>query len=149
MPYQFRGQSPCPICQRLAAGRLPVLVAGTPWSAAFIPSRQPSLGTVLVVPRRHVLRPGDLEPAEDEDLWRLLSRLVGATLATFAPPSYHVSQYVGAITEEPLDHLFWRLEPRYGPPPADAVRVERLPPVPMAERERQAGLLRQALAGAG
>jgi diadenosine tetraphosphate (Ap4A) HIT family hydrolase len=145
MPYAFRGQDPCPVCLRLTGeGSWPV-VAASEFSVAFVPSRQPATGTTLLVPRRHACRPRELPDAEAEDGWMLLRRLIAATMLIFEPPSYHVSQYVGEITGEPFDHLSWRLEPRYGLPPARHVPVQSLPRVPVAERERQAALLRRHL----
>jgi histidine triad (HIT) family protein len=145
VPYQFRGQDPCPVCRQLAgAGSWPI-VAESAHSVAFVPSRQPTAGTTLAVPRQHACSPAELPEADAEDLWLLLTRLTAATIRAFDPPSYHVSQYVGKITGEPLDHLSWRLEPRYGPPPAEYVPIQSLPEVPVAERHRQADLLRRYL----
>lgn len=145
MPYAFRGQDPCPVCRQLAGQGSWAEVAASATAAAYVPSRQPTPGTTLVVPRRHALRPADLPGAEDEDLWMLVRRMVGATMRAFGPPSYHVSQYVGELTGEPLDHLTWRLEPRYGAPPAEYIPVQGLPRLPEAERRRQADLLRRHL----
>jgi diadenosine tetraphosphate (Ap4A) HIT family hydrolase len=145
MPYEFRDEPRCPVCIRLGGASSWPLVAESPLSAAFVPSRQPTVGTTLVVPRRHLTAPGDLTGGEAEDLWQLLTDLVAATLAAWRPASYHVSVYVGAITGEPLEHLHWRLEPRYERPPAEWVDVAALPPTPPAERRRQADLLRAQL----
>lgn len=145
MPFTFRGQVPCAVCEQMAGRGHWVEVTSSARSVAFVPSRQLTAGTTLVVPRRHALTPDDL-PAEDaEDLWLLLRAMVGATMAAFQPPSYHVSQYVGAITQEPLDHLSWRLEPRYELPPAEYVPIEQLPRIPTTERRRQADMLRAYL----
>ncbi|HEX6521154.1 MAG TPA: HIT family protein [Streptosporangiaceae bacterium] len=145
-PYTFRGQDPCPVCEHLDADRgdrWPE-VARSASSVALVPSRQPTAGTTLVVPSRHVLAPGDLPEAEAADLWLLLRAMTGASMRAFGPPSYHVSQYVGALTGEPLDHLSWRLEPRYQRPPEEDVAVWSLAAVPVPERRRLAGLLRAA-----
>jgi diadenosine tetraphosphate (Ap4A) HIT family hydrolase len=96
------------------------------------------------VPRRHVMAPDDLPEAEAFDLWLLLCAMVGASMRAFSPSSYHVSQYVGALTAEPLDHLSWRLEPRYQRPPEEAAAVGSLAPVAVTERRRLAELLRAA-----
>ncbi len=142
--YAFRGQDPCPVCDHVGAGggTWPE-VARSAGSVALVPSRQPVPGTTLVVPGRHVLTPGELPAAEADDLWLLLRAMVGATMRALRPPSYHVSQYVGALTGEPLDHVSWRLEPRYQLPPEDAVAVWSMPAVPVPERQRLAGTLRQ------
>jgi histidine triad (HIT) family protein len=142
--YAFRGQDPCPVCDHLGAvkGTWPE-VAKSASSIAMVPSRQPVPGTTLVVPGRHVLTQGELPEAEADDLWLLLRAMVGATMRALRPPSYHVSQYVGALTGEPLDHVSWRLEPRFQLPPEDAVAVWSMPEVPVPERQRLAGTLRQ------
>jgi len=144
--YTFRGQDPCPVCEHLAAddGDGWPQVASSASSVALVPSRQPTTGTTLVVPRRHVMAPGDLPAAEAFDLWLLLCAMVGASMRAFSPSSYHVSQYVGALTAEPLDHLSWRLEPRYQRPPEEAAAVGALAPIPVTERRRLAELLRAA-----
>jgi diadenosine tetraphosphate (Ap4A) HIT family hydrolase len=145
VPYSFLEQDPCPVCEQLAGRGGWALVAGSATAAAFVPSRQPAAGTTLIVPRRHVLEPGALPAGEQEDLWLLLRRMVGATMAVFEPASYHVSQYVGEITDEPLAHLWWRLEPRDQKPPSTETRIAELPVVPEQERGRQAELLRAEL----
>ncbi len=146
MPYRFLDRSPCPVCARLDAGPDPVTVAWTEFSAAYVPSRQPTPGTALAVPRRHVRAPGELSAAEDDDLWLLVCRLAGAALTAFGGPSYHVSQYLGAITGEPLDHLWWRVEPRNASPPSTPMDISALPIASPSQRERYAHQLRQALA---
>ena len=145
--YAFRGQEPCPVCDHLGAGvgSWPEVTRSAS-SVALVPSRQPTAGTTLVVPRRHVLTPGELPEAEADDLWLLLRTMVGASMRALGSPSYHVSQYIGALTGEPLDHLTWRLEPRYQLPPEDAVNVDSLPAVPVPERQRIAATLRTILA---
>ncbi len=145
MPYEFRDESPCTVCERVAGTGQWAEVVRSSSSVAFVPSRQPTHGTTLVVPVRHVLAPSDLPDDEAEDLWFLLRRMVGATMAVFQPASYHVSQYVGMITGEPLEHLWWRLEPRYERPPSLETDVTALPPVPVDERYRQADRLREQL----
>jgi histidine triad (HIT) family protein len=145
--YAFRGQDPCPVCDHLSAG-------GGSWpevtrsagSVALVPSRQPTPGTTLVVPSRHVLTPGELPEAEADDLWLLLRTMVGASMRALRPPSYHVSQYIGALTGEPLDHVSWRLEPRYQLPPEDAAAISSMLAVPVPERQRLAAMLRTTLA---
>jgi histidine triad (HIT) family protein len=145
--YAFRGQDPCPVCDHLGAG-------GGSWpevsrsagSVALVPSRHPTPGTTLVVPIRHVLTPGELSEAEADDLWLLLRTMVGASMRALGPPSYHVSQYIGALTGEPLDHVSWRLEPRYQLPPEDAAAIRSMPAVPVPERQRLAAMLRTTLA---
>lgn len=145
-PYTIRGQEPCPVCEHLhGAGRWPQ-VASSASAVAVVPSRQPTAGTTLVVPRRHVRAPSELADSEAEDLWLLLRTMVGASMRALNPASYHVSQYVGALTGDPLDHLSWRLEPRYQRPPEEEIPVASLPPVPVPERERLARLLRSHLA---
>jgi diadenosine tetraphosphate (Ap4A) HIT family hydrolase len=147
VPYPIDDQpGGCPVCEHLADrdGGWPVVTA-SPCSVVFVPSRQASAGTTLVVPCRHVSYPCDLPEPEAADLWLLMREMVGATMRGFGPPSYHVSQYAGPITGEPLRHLLWRIEPRYEVPPEVYVPVMSLPRVDVAERRRQAGLLRRHL----
>lgn len=146
MPYIFRDNPNCPVCPAVGGERRWPVVAETEWSICVVPSRHPTPGTTLVVPRRHVHLQGELSDTEREDVWLLLRRTVGATLAAFDPLSYHVSQYVGALTGEPLEHLWWRVEPRHTKPQSINTEISGLPRTPIEEREKYAQALIIALA---
>src|SRR5689334_21323697 len=99
MSYTLTPRPSCAVCEHLAGIRSgwPTVVE-TALSVALVPSRQPTMGTSLIVPRRHVIEPSGLSVKEDDDLWLLVCDMVGATLKGFPCQSYHVSQYIGALT---------------------------------------------------
>ena len=136
-------EDPCPVCAKISGSRQDwPIVSSNENAVAFVPSRQPTVGTTLVVPRRHVFDPAELGEQAADDLYLLLRDMVDATMSTLKPNYYHISQYVGITSEEPFDHLHWRLEPRSEKPAGKFVPITEMPSMPLAERQRIADTLR-------
>ncbi|MFD8722462.1 HIT family protein [Streptomyces sp. NPDC059629] len=150
MPYVHDDdpEGVCGVCEHVAAGDESLVVARGATSLAFVPSRQPTYGTTLVVPTRHVLHPLDLSNEEADDLFLTLRAAVGATMTALDCESSHISQYVGALAEEPTAHLHWRLEPRYSGPPTTWTPLHRLEPTARDERRAIGERLRGGLPAA-
>ena len=71
-------------------------------------------GHVMVAPFRHVAGPGDLEPDEVGDLWRLVVRAEQALEATYSPDGYNLGVNLGRAGGAGVPgHLHVHLVPRY------------------------------------
>jgi len=146
IPYAFDRPDAdgCALCATLAEGPAHE-IAAVDAGVAFVASRQPFVGTTLVVPRRHVLHPLQLQPREAQELFLLLRRLLVATDRAFECPSHQFNMYVGSLTDEPVSHLHYRVEPRYDKPPSTYTPIAQLPKVDPGLRATQAQALRGAL----
>lgn len=131
MPYRYvrDRRDPCAVCKEIAGAGTWAEVTSNEHAVAFVPSRHPTPGSTLVVPRRHVYHPVELAEPEAIALFLLLRSTLGATLRALGCPTCQISQYVGAITEEPIDHLHWRIEPRYEDRSSRWVPITDLPHV--------------------
>jgi|SRR6185436_9145714 len=145
MPYRFQ-EGACPVCACVAGTKPWVVLERTALSAAYVPSQQTSPGSALVVPLRHVTTLTGLRRDEADDLWLLVRKVMAGVWQAHGASGFHISQYTGVIAEEPFAHLHWRLEPRYEER-GDFVHVpfDQLPKLPLAERQRQAELVKPFL----
>jgi len=72
-------------------------------------------GHVLVVPRAHVARLEDLEPADFAELQEELRRAVGVIRAAYRPEGMNVGMNLGKVAGAGIaDHLHWHVVPRWG-----------------------------------
>jgi ATP adenylyltransferase len=69
---------------------------------------------LMVAPRRHVARPGDLDASERAELWELLDRSLAALAAAFAPHGYNAGLNLGRVAGAGVeDHLHLHVVPRW------------------------------------
>jgi diadenosine tetraphosphate (Ap4A) HIT family hydrolase len=148
VPYRFNTPSAdgCPACERIADGKRWPLVTESDDAIALVPSRQPSPGTTLVMPKRHVTHRNELSANTNSSILVMVRAVVGATIKATGCSYYHISQYTGALGGEPFDHLHWRIEPRNDRPPVKFSSVAELPSVPWSERQQIAHSLIKSLA---
>jgi ATP adenylyltransferase len=72
-------------------------------------------GHVMVVPRAHVSRLEELEPADFDDLQAELRRAVGVIRAAHRPEGMNVGMNLGKVAGAGIaDHLHWHVVPRWG-----------------------------------
>ena len=72
-------------------------------------------GHVMMVPRAHVARLEDLDPADFTDLQAELRRAVGAIRAAYRPEGMNVGMNLGKVAGAGIaDHLHWHVVPRWG-----------------------------------
>lgn len=101
---------PCSLCQRLA---LPDLLAESELAVAFKDAFPVNPGHTLIVPRRHVAWLFDLDPDEQEALWRLLPEVKQRLDARHSPAGYNIGVNVGAAAGQTVGHVHIHLIPRY------------------------------------
>jgi ATP adenylyltransferase len=72
-------------------------------------------GHVMVVPRAHVSRLEDLDPADFDDLQAELRRTVAVIRAAYRPEGMNVGMNLGRVAGAGIaDHLHWHVVPRWG-----------------------------------
>jgi ATP adenylyltransferase len=72
-------------------------------------------GHVMVVPRAHVSRLEELDPADFDDLQAELRRTVGVIRAAYRPEGMNVGMNLGKVAGAGIaDHLHWHVVPRWG-----------------------------------
>jgi histidine triad (HIT) family protein len=133
VPYLVTG-GPCAACrgQEGDAG----LTASSHHAVAFVAARQAVPGTMLVSPRRHVVSLSELTRSELHGMWQMVRSIAAATAAAVGATSLHLSQYAGSLTVVTMDHLHWRIEPRF-PGSTSAQSELELPSIGSRERDRQ------------
>ena len=72
-------------------------------------------GHVMTVPRAHVARLEDLDPADFTDLQAELRRAVEVIRAAYRPEGMNVGMNLGKVAGAGIaDHLHWHVVPRWG-----------------------------------
>lgn len=131
----------CVFCERLAGRDFWLPVAGTEHSLAAVANHQRSPGSLIIVPRRHVLALPDLTDTEALDLLRITRRVTAAVERAYDPDAMYVWQG-GRI---PLPHIHARVCPRAAGAPYPFVPNSELELTPMAERQEIADKIIAAL----
>jgi histidine triad (HIT) family protein len=134
----------CVFCERAAGRDFWIPVEQTQYSIAAVANHQRSVGSLLVIPRRHVVALHDLSDDEALDLLRTLRAVTAAVERAYGPDGLYVWQG-GRI---PLAHIHIRLCPRYEGVPYTFLANSKLPLTPLGERREIAGRLSGALRAA-
>lgn len=132
----------CVFCERLAGRDFWLPVAQTAHSLAAVANHQRSPGSMIIVPRRHVVALPGLTDEEALDLFRTVRRVVAAAERAYDPEGMYVWQG-GRI---PLAHIHVRVCPRVAGLPYSFAANTGLDLTPMAERQEIASRLTAALA---
>jgi ATP adenylyltransferase len=97
------------------ADRRNLVVHRSPRSFTILNRYPYNNGHVLVVPRAHVARLEDLDPASFGDLQEELRRAVTALRAAYRPDGMNVGMNLGQVAGAGIaDHLHWHVVPRWG-----------------------------------
>lgn len=91
------------------------LVLGRSEHAFAILNKYPyNNGHLMVVPRRHVADPADLDEAEWDDLQRLLRTSVAILKQAYGPDALNLGMNLGRAAGAGIaDHLHWHAVPRW------------------------------------
>jgi histidine triad (HIT) family protein len=131
----------CIFCARLGGADFWLTVLETPHSVAAVANHQRTPGSLIVVPRRHVLSLAELSAAESVDFLRTTRRACAAVERAYDPDGLYVWQG-GRI---PLPHVHLRICPRFADLPYSFAPNSALALTPLVERERIARRLVAAL----
>jgi histidine triad (HIT) family protein len=131
----------CVFCERLAGRDFWIPVTESEHSVGAIANHQRTPGSLIIVPRRHILTIAELGTEEYLDLWRMTFRLVAAVERAYEPDGMYVWQG-GRI---PLPHIHARISPRFADRPYTFVPNSELRMTPLSEREEIARRLSAAL----
>ncbi len=132
----------CVFCDRVAGRDFWIPVIETEHSIAAIANHQRTPGSLIVIPRRHILALSALDRAEALDLHRTIRRAVRAVEEAYKPAGMYVWQG-GRI---PLPHIHARICPRYADAEYTFVANTALAMTPLSDRYEIAERLRGALA---
>ncbi len=89
------------------------LVASTELTAAFLDAFPVNPGHTLVIPRRHVADPMDLEEAEWVDLWAVARRVRDGLAEEHAPAGFNVGFNAGLAAGQTVAHAHVHVIPRF------------------------------------
>lgn len=89
------------------------LVAATELTAAFLDGFPVNPGHTLVIPRRHVADPMDLEDDEWVDLWAVTRRVRADLVAKYAPAGFNVGFNAGFAAGQTVAHAHVHVIPRF------------------------------------
>jgi ATP adenylyltransferase len=106
----------CFICRGLAEqnDRGNLIALRTPLSVVLLNRFPYNNGHLLVAPRRHKGKLGELEPAETLEVQQTLARLVKVLDGLMRPDGYNVGLNLGQAAGAGLPgHLHWHLVPRW------------------------------------
>ena len=116
------GNTDCTIC-RIVAGELPSApVLEDPGVVAFMDLRQPQPGHVLVVPRAHYARLGELPADLACAMTRAALRLTAAIYRALAPAGINLTLADGRAAGQEIMHVHLHIRPRG---PGDGVLTVR------------------------
>lgn len=107
---------PCFICQGLAGAddRGSLLAWRTPLSAVYLNRFPYNNGHLLIAPRAHKGRLGELLPDEILDIQQTLERMVRELDDLMHPEGYNMGVNLGRVAGAGLPgHLHWHLVPRW------------------------------------
>jgi histidine triad (HIT) family protein len=138
---QDRVSEDCVFCERLAGRDFWLPVAQTAHSLAALANHQRSPGSLIIVPRRHVVALPDLTRAEALDLFRTVRRVTAAVERAYDPEGMYIWQG-GRI---PLAHIHARVCPRAEGAPYPFVANTQLALTPLPELHEIAARLTAAL----
>ena len=103
----------CIFC-RIVAGEIPAeVVAREPEVLAFLDVQPLADGHVLVVPRAHVARVEDLEPAAADALFRAVVRLAGPVREALGAAGTTIGVNNGDATGQTIPHVHVHIVPRW------------------------------------
>jgi histidine triad (HIT) family protein len=103
----------CIFC-RIVAGEIPAeVVAREPEVVAFLDVQPLADGHVLVVPRAHVPRVEDLEPAAADALFRAVVRLAGPVREGLEAAGTTIGINNGEATGQTIPHIHVHIVPRW------------------------------------
>ena len=106
----------CFLCRGLAEQDDPrnLIVLRTPHTAVVLNRFPYNNGHLLVAPRAHKARLGDLESAETLDLMQTVNRMVGVLDELMRPDGYNIGLNLGLAAGAGLPgHLHWHVVPRW------------------------------------
>lgn len=108
--------SPCPFCERVAAGGAE---PGNAHAVAFPDGFPVSPGHTLVVPRRHCRGLFDLNADEYAAVWRLAREVRDTLDERFHPDGFNMGANDGAAAGQTVPHAHVHVIPRFGGDVAD------------------------------
>jgi histidine triad (HIT) family protein len=148
MPYTIPSADRCPGCEGLSGGDAAnwVEIETTAATATYITDRQRSVGSVLVLPRRHVAKFTDLSDSECDELVRAVHRIAGAIRREYDPDGLHVWTGTGEIAGQSMGHMHMQVVPRYEGQAYSFAPSDALPITALRAREQQAMRLRVRMA---
>jgi len=103
-------ESSCPFCSRATSGDHS---QSSRFSIAFPDGFPLNPGHTLVVPRRHVEDPFDLNSEEQADLWRLVAQVKSVLQQDQKLDGFTVGVNVGTAAGQTVDHAHIHVIPRY------------------------------------
>lgn len=101
--------SPCPFCN-LPSGSI---IEQNQHALAFRDRYPLASGHVLVIPRRHVESPFDLEPEEFASVWSLVAQVRGSLAAELGPDAFTVGVNDGVAAGQTIMHAHVHVIPRW------------------------------------
>lgn len=102
----------CVFC-RIVTGEAPArIVARFPQAVAFLPLRPAVPGHTLVVPRRHLISPLDLDAATGHALTDAVLAVARRVAAVIEPEGLNIVQSTGAVASQTVAHLHVHVVPR-------------------------------------
>lgn len=137
----------CVFCEIVAGRVAQPAVLDRPRVLAFMDLRQPALGHVLVVPKRHIENIFGLERDQGAELMDALAEVSKAVRDAFKPDGVSIWQSNGPGAHQEVPHIHFHIMPRFTGDGLLQVYASRPPQPPRNELERQARLIRTALAG--
>ncbi len=114
---------------------------------AFMDLRQPALGHVLVVPKRHIENIFALDRDQGAELIEAIVAVSRAVRDAFKPDGVSIWQSNGPGAHQEVPHIHFHIMPRFRSDGLLQVYASRPAQPPRDELERQARLIRTALAG--
>ncbi len=99
---------PCLFCQ-IVAGRDRPLLLSTPAAVAFADHRPSTPGHILVVPRDHLPRLGDVPGSTQRQMWAIAGELMGAA---GQPDGWTIGINDGPAAGQTIPHTHLHLIPR-------------------------------------
>lgn len=116
----------------------------------FITDRQRSIGSLLILPERHVQWIGELTPAEGSAFGEAIWCAIGALSEAFKPGGWHIWTGTGSVAGQSMSHMHIQVAPRYANASYTFIPSAQLPVTDLIERQRQSAHVRScwALTGA-
>jgi diadenosine tetraphosphate (Ap4A) HIT family hydrolase len=134
----------CTFCDRMAGNDQRMSVLETEYTVATIMRHQRSLGSVLVVPRRHSWRLDEMTVEETVDFDMVLTRIVGAIDQAFDPDGLNIWQG-GRLPDPKYAHVHAHVCPRYDGQEYSYIASEDLPVTPDEELRRRVDAIQKHL----
>lgn len=104
----------CVFCRIVSGEAQARMVARFVQAVAFLPLRPAAPGHTLVIPRRHLTSPLDLDAATGHALTEAVLTVARRVAAVLEPEGLNIVQSTGAVASQTVSHLHVHVVPRAG-----------------------------------